>query len=43
MTRLCGADGCRDGWVAITEDLETGAFLHQLEDPLVWNGHTDRT
>ena len=26
MTRLCGADGCRDGWVAITEDLETGAL-----------------
>jgi hypothetical protein len=26
VTRLCGADGCRTGWVAITEDLESRAL-----------------
>lgn len=30
MSRICGADGCRGGWVAITEDLETGALTWQV-------------
>jgi predicted RNase H-like nuclease len=34
VTRLCGADGCRTGWVAITEDLATGGISRHVASSL---------
>ena len=30
MSVVCGADGCRDGWVVITKDLESGEVAWRL-------------
>jgi predicted RNase H-like nuclease len=34
VTRLCGADGCRAGWIAITEDLNTGVLSWEVSSSL---------
>jgi len=34
VTRLCGADGCRAGWIGITEDLSTGTISWDVSSSL---------
>lgn len=34
MTRICGSDGCRAGWVGVTEDLVTGTLSWEVSPSL---------
>ncbi len=34
MSRLCGADGCRAGWIGVTEDLATGTLFWAVSPSL---------
>jgi predicted RNase H-like nuclease len=34
VARICGTDGCREGWIGIIEDLETGALTWQVSPTL---------